>query len=468
MQPLYGQLANVFGRRWPMLIATALFILGSGICGGAQNIGTIIVGRVIQGLGASGTTVLTETIICDVVPLRERGKFLGIIMGMIFLGTALGPFFGGLIVEYSTWRWTFYIALPVGGVALLALFFFLNVRYNKQETLATKITTVDWAGNVIFVGSITPVLLALSWAGAEYPWSSYNVLVPLFVGMAGLGGFIAFERSRFAPNPTIPLHLFSNRTSVGVLIMTFFLGIIIIWQLYFMPVYFQGVLGSSPSRSGLQILPTVLAILPAAAIAGLVMSKFGFYKPIHYASWAVSLISLGLFTLLDRDSSAGAWIGFQIVYSIGGGMLIPTLLPALLAPLTEADTALATATWSFVRSFGMTWGTAIPAAIFNTRSDELAPNLISDATLRAEIVGGQAYEHATSAFLGTLSSVSRAELSELFSQSLRTTWLVSLAFAAIGFLVVNLEKEVPMRSELETEFGMEVKTKEEKTRAAEA
>ncbi|RYP05315.1 hypothetical protein DL764_003913 [Monosporascus ibericus] len=459
MQPLYGQLANVFGRRWPMLIATALFVLGSGICGGANNIGTIIVGRIIQGIGASGTTVLTETIICDVVPLRERGKFLAIVMGMIFLGTALGPFFAGLIVQYSTWRWTFYLALPVGGAALLSLFFFLNVQYKKETNLATRITTIDWTGNVIFIAAITSVLLALSWAGVSHPWSSYNVLVPLLVGMAGLAGFLVFEGSRFAPNPTVPLHLFSNRTSVGVLVMTFFLGIITMWQLYFMPVYFQGVLGSSPSRSGLQILATVLSILPAAGIGGGLMTKLGLYKPIHYVSWAVTLVGLGLFTLLDRDSSTGDWVGFQIVYSMGAGMLIPTLLPALLAPLSESDTALATATWSFVRSFGMTWGTAIPAAIFNTRSDELAPKLIHDATLRAEISGGQAYEHATAAFLGTLSPASLVEVTQVFAQSLRRTWLVSLAFAVIGFLSVNLEKEVPMRSELETDYGMEEKQK---------
>ncbi|PGH08920.1 hypothetical protein GX51_00977 [Blastomyces parvus] len=459
MQPLYGQLANVFGRRWPMIIATALFVLGSGICGGANNIGTLIFGRILQGIGASGTTVLTETIICDVVPLRERGKFLAIVMGMIFLGTALGPFFAGLIVQYSTWRWTFYLALPVGGAALIALFFFLNVRYNKEENLATRIVTIDWAGNVIFIAAITSVLLGLSWAGGLYPWSSYQVLAPLLVGMAGLGGFLAFEGSRFAPNPTVPLHLFSNRTSLGVLIMTFFSGMVTIWELYFIPVYFQGVLGSSPSLSGLQILATVLSILPAAAIGGGLMTKLGIYKPIHYASWAITLVGLGLFALLDRNSNTGSWVGFQIIYSMGAGMLIPTLLPALLAPLSESDTALATATWSFIRSFGMVWGTAIPAAIFNTRSDELAPKLIHDAALRAELSAGQAYEHATSAFLDTLSQVSRVEVTEVFGQSLRRTWLVSLAFAGVGFLAVNLLKEVPMRNELETDFGIAEKEK---------
>ncbi|WDK20352.1 major facilitator superfamily transporter [Colletotrichum graminicola] len=442
MQPLFGQLANVFGRRRPMLVSTALFVLGSGVCGGANNVGTLIAGRVIQGIGASGTTVLTETIICDVVPLRERGKFLSIVMGMIFLGTALGPFFAGLIVQYSSWRWTFYLALP-----------------EKETNLAARISTIDWTGNVIFIASITSVLLGLSWAGVLHPWSSYNVLVPLLVGMAGLAAFFVFEGSRFAPNPTVPLHLFSNRTSLSVMFITFFHGTTTIWQLYFMPVYFQGVLGSSPSRSGLQILATVLAILPGAAVGGGLMSKLGRYKPIHYVSWAITLVGLGLFTLLDRDSSTGEWVGFQIVYSMGAGMLIPTLLPAFLAPLSESDTALATATWSFVRSFSMVWGTAIPATIFNIRSDELAAKLVQDVTTRAAMSKGQAYEHATSAFLATLPPAVRDTVTQVFAQSLRLTWLVSLAFAGAGFLFVNLEKETPMRSELETSYGMEEKQK---------
>ncbi|KAH8172782.1 major facilitator superfamily protein [Sarocladium implicatum] len=455
LQPLYGQLANIFGRRWPMIIATALFVIGSAICGAANNINTLIAGRIIQGLGASGCNVLCEIIICDVVPLKERGKYLAIIMGFIFLGTALGPFFGGLIVQYSTWRWTFYLALPVGGVALVALFLFLNVRYQKEETLASKISSIDFVGNILFVASVSSVLLGLSWAGVLHPWASYQVLVPLILGMLGVAAFFIFEHSRFAPNPTIPLHLFKNRTSLSVLIMSFFMGVVMIWQLYFIPVYFQGVLASSPSRSGLQILPTVFAMLPGAAVGGQLMSKLGRYKPIQLASWPLMLTGIGLFASLDSDSHTGEWVGFQIIYSLGMGMLFPTLLPSLLAPLSESDTALATATWSFARAFGMVWGTAIPAVIFNTRSDELAPKIISDPTLRQTISGGKAYEHATSAFLKTLPEEWRAQVTSVFAKSLRLTWLVALAFGAVGLLAVFFEKEVPMRNELETEYGLE-------------
>jgi MFS family permease len=455
LQPLYGQLANLFGRRWPTIAATTAFVLGSGICGGASNMTMLIAGRVIQGAGAGGIGVLIEMIICDLVPLRQRGNYLAIIFGLLALGTALGPFFGGLIVDYSTWRWVFYLNLPIGGVALVLLFTFLRVRWNKDVNLATKLTSIDWVGNVIFIAAICAVLIALSWAGAVYPWSSYHVLVPLMIGLVGLAGFLAFEGSRFAPQPTMPLHLMSNRTSATAYILTLLHSIVTMWAIYFLPIYFQGVLGSSPAYSGVQLLPTILVLIPSAAMGGVTMSKFGRYRPIHNAGFALIVISFGLFDLLDRNSSTGTWVGYQIIGSAGVGLIIATLLPAVMAPLSESDTALATATWGFLRSFGVIWGIAIPAAIFNSRFDELATTGITDPVIRGLLVNGQAYSHATAAFLDTLSASTRGQFIVVLNESLHRTWQVGIGFAALGFLFVFLEKEVPLRQELETEFGME-------------
>ncbi len=455
LQPLYGQLANVFGRRWPTIAATTAFVLGSGICGGASNMAMLIAGRVIQGAGAGGIGMLIEMIICDLVPLRQRGNYLAIVLGLVALGTALGPFFGGLIVNYSSWRWVFYLNLPIGGVAVVLLVAFLKVRWNKDANLATKLTSIDWAGNIIFIAAISTVLVALSWAGAVYPWSSYHVLVPLLVGLVGLAGFLAFEGSRFAPQPTMPLHLMSNRTSATAFMLSLMHSILTMWQVYFLPVYFQGVLGSSPAYSGVQLLPTILVLIPFAAMGGMAMSKFGRYRPVHNAGFALLVISFGLFGLLDQNTSTGAWVGYQIIGAAGAGLIIATLLPAVMAPLSESDTALATSTWAFLRSFGLIWGTAIPAAIFNSRFDELATAVITDPVIRAQLVNGQAYGHATADFLNTLSASTRGQFIAVLTESLRRTWQVGIGFAALGFLLVFLEKECPLRQELETEFGME-------------
>ncbi|KAI9776759.1 MAG: hypothetical protein M1839_009403 [Geoglossum umbratile] len=454
-QPLQGQLANVFGRRWPTIISTAAFTLGSGICGGATNISMLIAGRVIQGVGAGGINVLIEIIVCDLVPLRQRGNYLAMIFGFIALGTALGPFFGGLIVQHTTWRWVFYLNLPIGGLTLVLLILFLQVKYNKEKTFADKLTQIDWLGNAIFIAAVGSVLIALSWAGAVHPWSSYQVIVPLVVGMAGLVGFIFFEASpRLAPQPTMPFHLLSNRTSAIAFTLTFLHSIITIWGLYFLPVYFQGVLGSSTSYSGVQLLPTILALVPFAAIGGTLLTKFGRYRPIHHAGFALVVIGFGLYTLLDESSSTGAWVGYQIIQSAGAGLVIPTVLPAVLAPLTDADTALAAATWSFLRSFGLMWGTAVPAAIVNNRFDEIAPGRIDDQRILNQLKGGRAYEHATAAFINTLSPDTRKQFTSVLSDSLQRAWQVAIAFAALGFLLVILEKEIPLRQELDTEFGM--------------
>ena len=453
LQPLFGQLANAFGRRWPTITATAAFVLGSGIAGGATSMAMLIAGRAIQGIGAGGINVLCEILVCDLVPLRQRGKYLAGIFGMIAIGTALGPFFGGLIVDNTTWRWVFYLNLPVGGLALVLLTMFLHVNYTKEKNLATSLSRIDWFGNVIFVASISAVLIALSWAGAQYSWSSFRVLAPLIVGLAGLVSFFVYEGSRFCVNPTMPLHLFSNRTSATAFALTFLHSITTIWVLYFLPVYFQGGLGSSAQYAGVQLLPTILVLVPFAIVGGSVMSKLGRYRPMHHIGFVLMAVGLGLFSLLDENSNMGTWIGFQVIESAGAGIVIPTMLPAVLASLSEADTALAAAAWAFLRSFGQVWGTAIAAAVFNNRFGQLSGR-ITDVAIREQVDGGEAYQHATAAFLELLSSETREQFVSVLNDSLRRTWQVAIAFAVLGFVLVIVEKEVPLRDELETDYGI--------------
>ncbi|KAL8727611.1 MAG: hypothetical protein Q9166_005919 [cf. Caloplaca sp. 2 TL-2023] len=460
-QPLYGQLANVFGRRYPLIIATVIFTFGSGICGGASNIGMLVAGRALQGIGAGGVNVLIEIVVCDLVPLRERGNYLAIIFGLIALGTALGPVFGGLIVQYTSWRWVFYLNLPVGGAALAMLIAFLQVNYEKETTIKAKLKRIDWIGNAIFVASVVAVLIALSWAGTVYPWNTYRIIVPLVLGCMGFVIFLLYEKSNFCVEPTMPVHLFSNRTSLTAFLLTFFHSVVTIWALYFLPVYFQGVLGSTPGRSGIQLLPTVLFLIPFAAMGGQLVARFGRYRPVHLAGYAIMVIGFGLFTLLSADSSTAEWVIYQGIEAAGAGLIIPALLPAVQAPLTDADTALATSTWAFVRSFGLVWGATIPAAIFNNRFDQLAPSRIQDPAIVSIVSGGEAYQHATRIFLDSLPNDVRVQVKSVFLASLRRTWQVAIGFAGLGFALVSLEKEIKLRQELDTDFGMKTKEKKE-------
>jgi MFS family permease len=437
-----------------MIFATATFVIGSAICGASTSINMLIAGRAIQGLGAGGVNVLIETIVCDILPLRERGKFLAPMFGFIALGTALGPFFGGLIVQYSSWRWVFYLNVPVGGVALVLLFFFLKVNYDKETNLIRRLERIDWIGNLLFIASMVSILIALSWAGTKYPWSSSHILVPLILGILGLALFLVYEGSPFCIEPTMPLYLFSNRTSLATFILTFLHTIAFIGAIYFLPVYFQGVRGVTPARSGIDLLPTILIMIPAAIVAGAALSTFGRYKPIHYIGFSIMVIGLGLFSLLNAHSSTAAWVLFQGVGAVGAGLVLPVFLPAIQASLTEADTALATSTWAFVRCFGMIWGATIPAAVFNNRFNVLARR-IKDPSVIAMLADGSAYEHATKIFLDSIQDpVIRSQVVDVFSDSLKTIWYVSVGFAVLAFLTVSFEKEIPLRKDLVTEFGI--------------
>lgn len=422
----------------------------------AANMAAMIGGRAIQGIGGAGIGVLCEIVVCDLVPLRERGTYMAVVFGMVGIGAALGPLFGGLLASYSSWRWAFYMALPIGGVALVLLVAFLQVKYDKSKTWATKFSSLDWLGNTLFIGGIVPVLIALGWAGGQHPWSSYQVLVPLIVGLATMGAFVVLEgNARLTPNPMMPLHLFGNSTSSIVFLLTFLHGMVTMWALYFLPVYFQGVQAADAYNAGIHLLPTILALLPGAIIGGLLLSKFGRYKPILVCCFALIIVGFGIFTLLDENSSTGAWVGFQVVESFGAGLGMAALLPALLARLTDKDTALATATWGFMRSFGVMWGVAVAGTIYTTRAAQLAGSgAISDAAVAAEFIAGGAYAAADSHFLDSLSAQTRAQVISVQSTALQRSWQIGIAFGGVGLIAAAVMKQVPLRKENNTDYGM--------------
>ncbi|CAD6446131.1 2b786199-f3c9-4435-9480-7ab88f4ac46b [Sclerotinia trifoliorum] len=459
-QPLYGQTANIFGRRWLIISAVALFILGSGIAGGAHSMTMLIAGRTVQGIGGGGCSMMIDMIICDLVPLRERGSVMGYIFGAATVATALGPFIGGILVQKSSWRWVFYINIPVASLGLLLIVLFLHVKWQKERTLMQKLRRVDFAGNAVFIAATISILIALTNAGTVYSWSNWRTILPIVLGFAGLGVFVLYEWSGYCAEPTLPPVLFTNRTSATGFALTMLHAMFLYWEIYFLPVYFQAVCGSSPARSGVQLLPTVINLMVFAGVGGVLMEKLGRYLPLHAAAFALMTLGFGLFTLLDRHSSTAEWVIFQIIYAAGAGLPIGTLLPSVQAELKEEYTATATGTWAVLRSFGTIWGIAVSAAIFNNRFVHLIGN-IDDQMTRAALSGGRAYELATKAFMSTLDTNQRlkGQVTEVYTESLKLTWQVAIALAGFGFLLVFLQREVTLRTELETEFGLVVDNK---------
>ncbi|RMD44218.1 hypothetical protein DV735_g781, partial [Chaetothyriales sp. CBS 134920] len=456
VQPLFGQAADIFGRRYLTLISVVLFALGSGIAGGAHNTAMMIAGRAVQGVGGGGISVMVEIVVCDLVSLRERGKYVGLIGSMWAIGSVVGPVTGGALSQHTSWRWIFYINLPLSGAALALLVPFLRLQYRREGTVVDRLKRVDYIGNTILILAVTAVLLALTWGGTLHPWSSWRTIVPLLLGLIGLLGFLIYEGSVVAgKEATMPMILFTNRTSATTYLLSFLHGIILYWACYFLPVYFQAVKGASPTRSGIMLFPIALTTAPFGVIAGILITVTGHYRPFHFLGFALMTVGCGLFTLLDADSSTGSWVGFQIIFGVGAGFVFTSCLPAILAALPESEVARATATWSFLRSFGSIWGTAIPSVIFNSQVNKLATSYIPDASTREMLMDGGAYEHASASFLRSYdNSPLKADILRVYVDSLRLIWYVAIAFAGIGFPLALFVKGLHLRDELNTDFGM--------------
>jgi MFS family permease len=251
VQPAISQLCDIFGRRWPMIITVMIFALGSGIAGGAKSTTTMIAGRTVQGIGSGGIMLMVELIVCDLVPLKERGTYLGIVLSTSALGAIAGPIVGGAIAE-GDWRWCFYINLPICALVLPVLFFYLRIQQIKV-TWSQLFTRVDWIGNIIFMGSITAILIGLFYGGTIYQWSSWRIVTPLVIGAVGWIVFHAYEAK--CSNPCVPPRIFKSRTTSTALSMIFFTSIGLQLVCFFWPLYFLAVRGTSLIRTGINFMP---------------------------------------------------------------------------------------------------------------------------------------------------------------------------------------------------------------------
>lgn len=458
-QPLYGQFADLWGRRWLMISSVAIFVGASAICGASQSTAMLIAGRGVQGIGAGGINMLVDVIICDLVPLRDRGSKIGLLFALITVMSSLGPLVGGALVQAGAWRWVFYLNIPLGALAIFILVPFLRVSHKRGLSTKDQLLRIDFVGNGILIASTTLIQYVLTYAGSKYSWSNPHIITLLTIGLVLLVLFVLFERSsRLCPHPVIPPRLFANRTSALAFFISFNHSILTIWVTYFFPLYFQSVLASTPTRSGIQLLPLVFVFPAFAAVTGGLVAKTGRYRPAHFAGLSTLTVGVGCCSLLGAGASDASWIVLQMVVAAGLGAVVPALLPAVQAQLGDADAATSTAAWAFVRSVGTIWGVSIPAAVFNNRFQELLGG-VGDADARARLQGGGAYENASKAFVESFGEKTRGQVIRVYAESLKRVWQVGVVFAGLSFLAVFMESPVKLRKELETDFGLEVSKK---------
>lgn len=357
--PLWGKLGDQYGRKKLFQIAIVIFLIGSALCGVAQNMPQLIGFRALQGLGGGGLMVLSMAIVGDLVPPRERGKYQGL-FGAVFGATSvLGPLLGGLFTEHLSWRWVFYVNLPIGVVALVVIAAALHIPASRARH------TIDYLGTFLIASVATCLVLVASLGGTTWDWGS-----PQIVGLAVLGvvlgvWFVAVERT--AAEPVIPLKLFRIRTFTLSAVISFVVGFAMFGAMTYLPTFLQVVQGVSPTMSGVHMLPMVAGLLIATTASGQIVSRTGRWKVFPVAGTAVTTLGLLLLHQLDENSPTGEMSAYFFVFGFGLGLVMQVLVLIVQNAVGYEDLGVATSGATFFRSIGASFGVAIFGTVFTSR-----------------------------------------------------------------------------------------------------
>ncbi|KAJ5598377.1 Major facilitator superfamily domain general substrate transporter [Penicillium hordei] len=363
-QPVWASISNAFGRKPPLYVSMGLFFIGSIIFAIAQNMNTIIVARVLQGLGGGGLDLLVMVILADMTTLEERSRYLGLMAIPSAIGNIMGPVVGALFSTYATWRWIGWINLPLLGIGIPLVFFFLKLRpVPLDATLASNLKRLDWIGMALVIIGITIFVAPLSWAGTLFPWASWQTLLPLLLGVAVLVIFVFYEAKPLAP--IIPYRIFGSKTGNLTLVGGFIHGIIMVSLLQYLPLLYQAVELESAISSALSLLPTVIISVVVAAVSMLMVPLFGGYVWLLRLSWVVLTLGTGLLALFDVGTSSSMRYGLPILWGQGVALLRLNILPMQASVKNVDDTSLAMGQFLAIRLFGGLVGLTISSAIFN-------------------------------------------------------------------------------------------------------